>query len=338
MDRATGRLLHIDQPRDGAERMHPPVVLKNRIVYPTTTYLEVFDFEGRYVPHPMRPSDELEGPFSQSVNFVIRSDAIGAGRLLFMGGDFPGSGRAVEVDMDRPYIPAIWTLMTPGAGVSAAPALVKDIVYIASENGQVAAVQTETRAPLWTLPNGVFGTYGGVLANLAVDPSGLYVASTDTKLYCLAASSGKVKWQYFAGNPLRDGPVVTKDLVYQHVPGTGVAALDKNEPVSAQSATYNRNPRWVAADAVQFLAEDDQYAYLRRSGNAVIAVDKKTGQTKFQSQRQDLVSFATNTKDNMIYAATSGGRVMAVKPVLQAGAVGELVLAPVPHDAIASAR
>lgn len=338
MDRATGRMLHIDQPRDGAQRMRPPVVLKNRIVYPTTTYLEVFDFDGRYIPHPMRPSDELEGPFSQSLNFVIRSDAVGSGRLLFLGGDFSGSGRAVEIDMDRPYIPAIWTLMTPGAAVSATPALVKDVVYIASENGQVAAVQTETRAPLWTLPNGVFGTYGGVVGNLAVDPSGLYVASTDTKLYCLAASSGRVKWQYFAGSPLREGAVVTKDLIYQHVPGTGVAALDKNDPISAQRPTFNREPRWVAADAVQFLAEDDQYAYLRSSNNAVIAVDKKTGQTRFQSQRQDLVGFATNTKDNMVYVATSGGRVMAVKPVLQAGAVGELVLAPLRQAAVASAR
>lgn len=339
MDRATGRLLHIDQPRDGNHRMHPPVVLKNRIVYPTTTYLEVFDLDGRYVPHPMRPSDELEGPFSQSLNFVIGSDAIGSGKLLFMGGDFSGSGRAVEVDMNRPYIPAIWTLMTPGATVSAAPALVKDVVYIASENGEVAAVQTETRAPLWTLPNGVFGTYGGVKGNLAIDSSGLYVASTDTKLYCLAVGSGRVKWQYFAGNPLREGAVLTKELVYQHVPGSGMAALEKNEPISAKSPTFNREPRWVSADAVQFLAEDGQYAYLRSSNNTIMAVDKSTGQTRFQSRREDLAAFATNTKDGMIYVATSGGRVMAVKPVLQAGAVGELVLAPVsPPSAVTSAR
>src|SRR5581483_683004 len=110
------------------------------------------------------------------------------------------------------------------------------------------------------------------------------------------------------------------------------------EPPSAQRTAFNRDARWVAADAVQFLAEDDQYAYLRSSANAVIAVDKKTGQTKFQSQRGDLSKFATNTKDNMIYLATTGGRVMAVKPVLQAGAVGELVLVPVPHDVVASAR
>ena len=338
MDRATGRMLHIDQPRDGTHRMHPPVVLKNRIVYPTTTFLEVFDFEGRYIPHPMKTSDELEGPFSQSLKFVIRSDAIGTGRMLYMGGDFADSGRAVEVDMGRPYIPAVWTLMTPGASISAAPALLKDVVYVASENGQVMAVQTDTRAPLWPLTNGVFEVRGGIMGNLAVDTTGLYFSSTDTKLYCLSTANGRIKWQYFAGTPLRQGPVITKDFVYQFVPGTGLVAINKGDQPAGARGGFNRDARWVSGEGVQFLAEDDQYAYLRSSNNAVIAVDKQSGQTKFRSQRPDLSVFATNTKDGMIYAATTGGRVMAVKPVLQAGSVGELVLAPVPQEPLASAR
>lgn len=337
MDRATGRLLHIDQPRDGTSRLHPPVVLKNRIVYPTTTFLEVFDFEGRYIPHPMRPSDELEGPFSQALNFVIRSDAVGTGRMLYLGGDFANSGRAVEVDMSRPYIPSVWTLMTPGASVSAAPALLKDVVYVASENGQVMAVQTDTRAPLWPLADGVFETRGSISGNLAVDTTGLYFSCSDTKLYCLSATSGRIKWQYFAGAPLRQGPVLTKDSVYQFVPGTGLAALNKGDQPATRGG-FNRDPRWVSSEATQFLAEDDQYAYLRSSNNAVIAVDKQSGQTRFRSQRPDLSVFATNTKDGTIYVATSGGRVMAVKPVLHAGSVGELVLVPVPQEPVASAR
>lgn len=338
MDRATGRLLHVDQPRDGNNRLHPPVVLKNRIVYPTTTFLEVFDLEGRYIPHPMRPSDELEGPFSQALNFVIRSDAVGTGKMLFLGGDFSGSGRAVELDLARPYIPAVWTLMTPGASISSAPALMKDVVYVAAENGQVMAVQIDTRAPLWPLPNGVFETRGGITGNLAIDNTGLYFSSTDTKLYCLAAATGRIKWQYFGGAPLRQGPVLTKDAVYQSIPGTGVAALNKGDQAANGRTGFNREPRWVSAEGVQFLAEDDQYAYLRSSGNAVIAVDKQSGQTRFRSQRPDLSAFATNTKDGLIYVATSGGRVMAVKPVFQAGSVGELVLAPAPQQQIAAAH
>jgi outer membrane protein assembly factor BamB len=339
MDRATGRLLHVDQPKDSTQRFHPPVVLGDRIVYPTTVYLEVFDVAGRYIPHVTKTTDELDKPFSQQVKYPIRSDVVGIGKFVFFGADFPVSGRVVGVDMTRPYVPELWTLMEPGSSVSATPALLKDIVYVASENGYVAAVATDTREPLWTLPRGVFGTYGGVSADLAADATGLYIASTDTKLYCLQRTTGKVKWQYFAGIPLQQGPVLTKDLVFQMVPGTGLIAIDKTEVSTAEKPSYNREPRWVDPNATQFLAEDETYVYVRSTDNQIVAIDKKSGQRRFTSRRNDLAVFGQNTKgDGVVYCATSGGRVMAAKPVLTPGQVGEMVLVPAPEQPVASAR
>ena len=338
MDRATGRLLHIDEPKEARQRLHPPVVLKDRIVYPTTSFLEVYDFDGRYIPHATRVTDELDKPFSQELKFPIRSDVVGLGKLVFFGADFPGSGRAVEIDMTRPYVPDVWTLMEPGSSISSAPALLKDIVYIASDNGKVAAVATDTRDPIWTLDQGVFGTYGGVMANLAADQTGLYIASTDTKLYCLQRTGGKVKWQYFASVPLRDGPILTKDLVFELVPGTGLVAIDKTEVPTSKNPTFNREPRWVAPNATQLLSEDDTYAYVRTTKNQVLAIEKKSGEPKFSSRRSDLATFGTNTKgDGIIYLATTDGVVISVKPVLTPGQVGEIVLAPMPEQPIAAA-
>jgi len=340
MDRATGRLLHIDYPRGGTTRIHPPVILgKDRIVYPTTTFLEVFDFDGHYIPHATKPSDEIDKPFSQEFRYAIRSDVVGVGKLVFFGADFPGSGRVVEVDMTRPYVPDIWTLVEPGAGVSAAPALSKDVVYVASEDGNVAAVSIESRAPLWSLPNGVFGTHGGVEGNLTQDETGLYVASTDTKLYYLAKASGKIKWQYFASVPLREGPVVTKDMVYQIVPGVGLAAIDKTPSAEELASSYDRKPAWIDYSAVQFLSEDGKYIYVRSNDNHIVALDKKTGQVRFASRRNDLAVFATNAKgDGVIYASTPGSRIMAIRPILEPGEVGELVMAPATPESLASAR
>lgn len=339
MDRATGRLLHVDEPKDSTRRFHPPVVLTDRIVYPTTVYLEVFDFNGRYIPHVTKPTDELDKPFSQQLKYPIRSDVVGTGKVVFFGADFPGSGRAVQVDLTRPYVPEMWTLMEPGSSVSATPALLKDIVYVAAENGTVAAVATDSREPLWTLPKGVFGTYEGVVANLAADATGVYIASTDTKLYCLQRTGGKVKWQYFSGARLVDGPVLTKDMVYQLVPGTGLVALDKNEVSTAQKPTYNREPRWVAGNGAEFLSEDDNYAYVRTTDNQVAALDKNTGELRFTSRRNDLSVFGQNTRgDGIIYVATHDARVMAVKPVLTPGQVGEMVLVPAPQLPLADAR
>ena len=339
IDRANGRLLHVDEPKEAKTYFHPPVVLNDRIVYPTTTYLEVFDFAGRYIPHATKVTDELDKPFSQELKFPIRSDVVGIGKLVFFGADYSGSGRGVEIDMTRPYVPDVWTLMEPGSSISSAPALLKDIVYIAADNGKVAAVATDTRDPIWTLERGVFGTYGGIVANLAADQTGVYVASLDTKLYCLQRTGGKVKWQYFAGEPLRNGPVLTKDLVFEFVPGTGLVALDKTEVPTSKNPTYNREPRWVAVNATQLLSEDDTYAYVRTTKNQVLAIDKKSGQPRFSSRRNDLATFGTNTKgDGIIYVATSDGLVMSVKPVLTPGQVGEIVLAPLPEQPLAAVR
>lgn len=334
MDRATGRLLHIDHPKDGVIRLHPPVVLKDRIVYPTTTYLEVFDADGRYIEHPTKATDEIDKPFSQSMEYPIRSDAVGLGKQVFFGADYAGSGRAIGVDMTHPYVPEIWTLMEPGSGVTAAPAVLKDVVFVAADNGKVAAMATDTREPIWPLDQGVFATNGRIDANLAADQSGLYIASTDTKLYCLQRASGRVRWQFFAGAPLHIGPTLTKDTVYLIVPGMGLAAIDKN---AATQGT--RQARWMAANARQFVSEDDKYVYVRTNDNQLAALDKTTGQQQFTSHRPDLVAFGENTKgDGICYVSTRMGRIIAVRPVLQPGEVGELVLAPVTPTAVAVAR
>jgi outer membrane protein assembly factor BamB len=338
-DRTTGQMLHQEQPRGGAVRMHPPVLLKDRILYPTTTYLEAYDFQGRYVPHPSRPSDEIDKPFSQEFKFAIHSDVVAQGRYAFFGADFKDSGRAVEVDLTRPYVPEIWTLMMPGSSVIAAPAVEKQDVFFASENGQVSAVTIENREPIWTLERDVFGTYGGIIANLVLDNTDLYVASTDTKLYCLTAKSGKVKWQFYAGQALRQSPVVTKTTVYQHVPTTGLAAVDRILPPGMQNEGANRRARWIARDATQFLSEDDAYSYVVTGDNHIAALDKKTGEVKFVSRRNDFVAFGVNTTgDGVIYACDGNSRILAIRPVLEGGGVGEVVMAPAARPAIAIAR
>ena len=337
LDRATGRMLHRDQPRGSTVRMHPPVVIKDRIVYPTTNYLEVFDMTGRYIPTPTRPGDEMDKAFSHDLRFAIRSDVVALGRYAFFGADFRDSGRAVEVDLTRPYVPDLWTLMTPGSSVSAAPAVTKDRVFVAAEDGTVMAVAIDNREPLWTLEHGVFITYGGVVANLVLDDNFLYVASTDSKLYCLVQKTGKVQWQYFSGQQLREAPVVTKTMVYQMVPTAGLVAIEKTP--AAGSDSFNRKPRWIAGNATKFLSEDDKYAYVATDDNHIAAIDKQSGQVRFVSKRNDFTFYGVNNSgDGLVYTADAFARVMAVRPVLQGGGVGEVAMVAVPRESIAIAR
>jgi len=317
LDRTGGRILYANTIRHGAQRLHPPVVLKNYVVYPTTTSLEIYDKSGALL-------------MSKDLKYSIRSDAVGTRNYVYMGADFSTGGRIVCVDVTDRYLDHRWYLMFPGVSISAAPVLVGDVLYVAGENSQVAAVTYDTRDAIWPFPGGAFKTYGSNYANLAGDESGIYVASSDTTLYALDRARGHVKWQYLAQAELREAPVVTKTTVYEFVPGTGLLAIDKIQlPGKGQGSQYNRTPSWIAADADRFLAEDDKYTYVRRTDNAIVALDRATGKAAFASRRHDFSAFFPNTHNGTIYIGTVGNRVLSITPVLKPGVVGEIAFEPV---------
>jgi outer membrane protein assembly factor BamB len=299
---------------DSRVKPHPPVVLKERIVFPTDSTLEVYRRDGRFER-------------SYRTNSSLRTDAVGwpGGSRMFFGVDGPGSGRLVAVETSpTQYKPVTekWELMsTHGKSISSAPAFNAGVVYASFEDGLVYAVNADSREPIWQTSTGqTFATFGPVTAALRADDFGVYVPSTDSKFYCLDKTQGKVKWEYYAGASLRDDPEVTATMVYLPVTGRGIVALDKlNGPVI-------REPRWICKDAVKLVSEDEKYAYFARADNIVIAIDKQTGEQRFTSKRNDLVAFATNTKDATIYAGTKEGELVAITPVLKPGNVGEIAL------------
>src|SRR5262249_32211068 len=158
----------------------------------------------------------------------------------------------------------------------ATPAIQQGIVYAADDRGNVYAVNSDTRAPVWALKQegreeGVFGTDGPVRADVKADETGGYVASMDSKLYCIGRTNGRMNWRFCAGSPLTSSPAVTATSVYQYVQGQGIVAIDKaqGDPI--------RKPKWAVPEAVQFLAEDDKYVYLERGDHAIIGADKASG-------------------------------------------------------------
>ena len=263
--------------------------MKDFIVYPTNTTLEVYDRgKGRLV----RP---------KSLSYSIRSDAVSSSKtFVFLGADFVGGGLLVKVDVTNAYLDHEWWLMSPSSAVRAAAR--RSSVKSSSLPGTTATSPPfpspgAAQAVLWATPNGFFHTYGQVTADLAVDEAGLYVASTDTKLCALNLTTGKsevaVRIQYLAPPT---SPVTTKDkdLVFQFVPRLGYVALDKG------AGAFNRVPRWVAPDVIKILAVDEKYVYALREDRAMIALDKKDGHATFTSKRHDIATWTTNTLDGTI--------------------------------------
>lgn len=323
LDRESGENKWVAPVSDPAVKLHPPVVLKDFVAIPTISSIEVYSRQGKQ--HR-----------SLTHGFAPRSGAVGLGTRIFFGADDPNGGRLVNLDLAGSQYQnssVIWELETRG-GVSATPAIQQGIVYAADDKGNVYAVNADTRAPIWALKQegreeGVFGTAGPNRADVKADEFGVYVASMDTKLYCIGRTDGRIRWQYYAGTPLTSSPTITATSVYQYVDGQGIVSIDKAQGDPARKA------RWAVKEASQFLAEDDKYAYLERTDHAIIAAEKASGKVKFQSARKDFVSFGRALKGNVVYAATADGQVRAITPILTAGHMGEVVWEPVSGESLA---
>jgi outer membrane protein assembly factor BamB len=247
---------------------------------------------------------------------ALRSNAVGEDFRVFLGFDYPGSGRLGAVSLRARFDRLRWELHTRGP-ISSTPAVFQGVVFAASEDGLVYAVTAEDREPVWTTEGGVFRVNAPVRAPLHADDFGLYVPVTDSRFYVLDRASGRIRWQYFAQAPLNEAPFVTDSMVYLNVPGTGVVALDKRR------GEYNRTPIWTSTVIRQILGEDDHHVYVRTHDNRLAALNRQTGQEVFATEPTDFTAFAGNPRGSTFYVGRPNGEVLAVRPVLQPGQVGE---------------
>jgi outer membrane protein assembly factor BamB len=306
MGRTGGELKYLAKPEISGGVLRPPLVLGDHIVYPSGSTIDVFNNVGKQLR-----TIELDKP--------TRGGAAGTGNTIYIGLDHTaGKGVVASINITKQYKVTNWELMTFGA-VTPTPALYDKVIYAGSEDGKLYAV-SEDRGGLWPLEGGTFSTQGKFVSDIKADDFGLYAANTDSQLYCLDRTTGKIKWRYYAGVALATSPIVTATTVYQYVEGTGIVAIDKT------SGTFNRGIKWAVKNAVQYLSEDDAHVYVRRNDNRILAVDKKDGQVVFTSKKHPFEVFSTNTKDAMIFAAAPDGRISAIRPVLKEGEVGNLVL------------
>ena len=331
LDRESGRVLAIDRiTARSVDELFPPIVLKDWIVYPTGVTIEIYDRK----THRKLASALLP--------FGVRAAGVGEGDLVFLPSDYTNGGRISAVSAnpaDHVYEqPPIWERMTFG-GITSRPAIFQGMIYVASRDSRVYGLRLADQAAIWAGLRSTwagFETGGQILADIAVDSQGVYVASTDTVLYALDPMTGRIRWQYYAGVPLEEDSDVYSvgDSVYLYVPGKGIVALDK------AGEGRVRTPRWTVSDARRFLGADERYVYVLMKDNTAAAVGKGAaaeggGEVKIRGVRKDMAAFATNVVDGTLYAATAKGVVYAARPVRKAGAFGEQVRGDAPQPVYA---
>jgi outer membrane protein assembly factor BamB len=296
-----------------------PTSVADGFIFATSHTLELFSRDGVFER-------------SLDLNFNITSQPVGEQNFVFVGLD-EGGGRFAEVDLTKQYNLINWEVMTFGA-VDGAAAVLDNVVFFGSEDGACRSCLLD-RTLYWPLlTNSEFTTGGKIYGDVLADSKNIYFGSSDGTFYALERETGKVRWTYIAGPALESSPQQSDTTIYQYVRGKGLVALDKTRklvitPDEELNEDPGRTPRWVEPAATKFLAEDEQNAYVTegRSGNRLVALDKKTGQVLFTSQNHNLAYVTADPKSATIYGVTRDGVVMAIQPVLTPGSYGEVVSA-----------
>ncbi|MDP9173403.1 MAG: PQQ-binding-like beta-propeller repeat protein [Planctomycetota bacterium] len=326
--RTTGDFLFFNQiGSPGATLMGPPLLIPQRMVFLTDHTLEVY---------------RRNGHFEKSIDLhaFISSPGVAKGSLVYLGLAQSG-GEVAAVEINQEVNPIRWNVITRGA-VDGAPAISSSSIFVGSESGGLLGLADDHTSAWPTLDDSTFMTSGKILGDVKADSDSVYVSSSDAQIYCLFATTGKIRWRYFASAALDKGPDLTATSVYQYVPNEGVVAIDKTVKIPLEGSDnkfLGENPvhpaRWTCADAVRFLSEDKKFTYVLSKSNTVLALDKQTGERKFETHRSDLVAFTTsnNPKDATIYAATKDGLVISIRPVTTPGTSGEVVFIQAPLNA-----
>ncbi len=116
------------------------------------------------------------------------------------------SGRAIGLD------PAsgrqVWSAEL-GAAIRANPGVAGDVIYAPLEDGRVMALNLKDGHLIWVRK------LGGAPADPQPAGDRVFVGSKDKYFYCLAASSGRVKWRWRTGGDLVGRPLVDpRDVVF----------------------------------------------------------------------------------------------------------------------------
>ena len=120
----------------------------------------------------------------------------------------PGAGTsATTVTVVRPQL--LWKVPT-GGHIYAPPVVSGGLVYVASSDGYLRALDTRTGTERWKFNEGDYGLHSGP----AIADRVVYYGSEDRNLYALEALTGRQRWTFGTGGMLQSPPVVSEGVAY----------------------------------------------------------------------------------------------------------------------------
>ena len=180
----------------------------------------------------------------------------------------------------------------------------EDFVIFATAKGNVIRIASNKAVRLWQ-----FDAAGAIAGPVVRDWMSLFFASKDTNVYRVDMAQPpeqkRLVWKYQAAGVLEEAPRVTQRVVYQHVRGKGVVAIDK-ETGSAM---------WSVPGGRDLLAEARGKAYVITDAATLVVMDNAKARNLYSINFAHVSKYAANAMDDKIYIADKRGRTACLQPV-----------------------
>jgi outer membrane protein assembly factor BamB len=216
----------------------------------------------------------------------------------FYRGNAARTGAHLDAALSSPSL-AVTHRYSGAAAFTASPIFADGLVYVADQNGQLAALEADLSAPGWT-----FGTGGAIVAAPAIADGRLFFGASDKVLYALDAANGLYLWSVRLGDNIAASPVVANGMVFAACEDRTLYALDAQS--GAQRWTFTAGDRIVSspafADGRLLFGADDQLVY---------ALDAQSGRELWRAAMDSAIVTAPAVADGVAYAASTDRSVAA---------------------------
>jgi outer membrane protein assembly factor BamB len=210
----------------------------------------------------------------------------------------PTSGQIEVYSIDTPA-DSLGVLESSGA-IEARPVASGTRVAWGTDRGIVHITNLEATAVKNRIELG-----GAIVAPISARAPKLFVGSLDTMLYCVHDTSGAVLWQYSAGSPIRQRPMLVGDSIYTLPEDGGISCL----------AVLDGHLQWSNPAGRQFLAVSPTRVYLIDQFHHLEVLDAKTGATLDTISLPNAVKAIANSYTDRIYLSSSDGLIQGLHEI-----------------------
>ena len=177
-------------------------------------------------------------------------------------------------------------------------------VIFATAEGNIISIAPNLPQRLWQ-----FDASKAIAGPIVREGMSLFFASKDTNVYRVdmvgLPEKKRLIWKYQTAAVLNEAPRVTQWIVYQHVKGKGLTAINKD----------TGSALWQVPGGIDLLAEAGNKAYVITNTRKLVVMDNITARMLYTVNLTGVTKHASNITDDKIYIADNLGRIACLQPV-----------------------